>query len=56
MAVEYQLHGERNSDLFRFQRHRELGDPKLVSFLGGLYFKMNKRCAWPISQLLGYLI
>ncbi len=23
MAVEYQLHGERNSDIFRFQCHRE---------------------------------
>ncbi len=32
MAVEYQLHGERNSDIFRFQRHREtLEDPKRSS-------------------------
>ncbi len=47
MAVEYQLHGERNSDIFRFQRHREtLEDPKLASVLWGLCFKMEKLCAW----------
>ncbi len=29
IAVEYQLHWDQNSDIFRFQRHREtLEDPK----------------------------
>ncbi len=37
MAVEYQLHGERNSDICRFQRHREtLEDPKLAFW--AIYF------------------
>ncbi len=39
MAVEYQLHGERNSDIFRFQLHREtLEDLKLALVL---FFKME---------------
>ncbi len=43
IAVEYQLHGERNSDIFRFQHHREtLEDPKLASVLWGLSFKNGK--------------
>ncbi len=46
MAVEYQLHGERNSDIFRFQRHKEsLEDPKFASVLWCLYDKNEKRCA-----------
>ncbi len=40
---EYQLHGEWNSDIFRFQCHREtLEDPKLASVLWGLCFKNGK--------------
>ncbi len=51
MAVEYQLHGERNSDIFRFQCHREtLEDPKLASVLWGLCFKKGK------TMFLSYLI
>ncbi len=46
MAVEFQLHGEQTSDIFKFQRHREtLEDPKLALVLWGLCFKMEKRCA-----------
>ncbi len=46
MAVEYQLHGERNSDIFRFQLHWEtLEDPKLASFYGVYASKMEKLCA-----------
>ncbi len=34
MAVEYQLLGDRNADIFRFQRHWEtLEDTKLMVFM-----------------------
>ncbi len=48
MAVEYQLHGEQNSDIFRFPRHREtLEDPKLALVLWGLCFRNGKiMCLW----------
>ncbi len=50
MADEYQLHGEQNSDIFRFQRHREtLEDPKLSSvwWFDGVYAtQMENRCSW----------
>ncbi len=44
MAVEYQLHGGRDSDIFRFQRQREtLEDPKLALVYGVYASKMEKR-------------
>ncbi len=48
MAEEYQLYGNRNSDIFRFQHHREtLEDPKLSSVWWCLCYKNGKkRCAW----------
>ncbi len=43
MAVEYQLHGEWNWDIFRFQCHREtLEGVKLPSVLWGLCLKKMK--------------
>ncbi len=40
MAYEYELHGDRNSDIFICRRHRKtLKDPKLPFFFDGVYAK-----------------
>ncbi len=47
MAVEYQLHGEQNSDISMFNRHREILEYPKHSSVDSVYAtKMKKRCDW----------